>query len=120
MRVAFASCEPLVEDVSAVLPIGVGALSWVICGGESGHVARPMRPAWARRLRDACVEAGTSYWFKQWGEYLPRGQVPEFEPVEYHAGLDVREERGAADFARVGKKAAGALLDGRAWREGTR
>src|ERR1019366_1198152 len=27
-------------------------LDWVIVGGESGHGARPMDPAWARSLRD--------------------------------------------------------------------
>lgn len=42
------SAEPLLGpiDISQYL------LDWVICGGESGHNARPMRPDWARSLRD--------------------------------------------------------------------
>ena len=42
-------------------------LDWVICGGESGPGARPMKPEWARNLRDQCVAAGVLFHFKQWG-----------------------------------------------------
>ena len=44
-------------------------LDWIICGGESGRKARPMHPDWARSLRDQCVEAGVSFYFKQWGAW---------------------------------------------------
>jgi protein gp37 len=73
-----------------------GCLDWIVCGGESGPGARPMHPDWARSLRDECVEAGVPYFFKQWGEY---GPLP------------------SGDLYRVGKKAAGRLLDGRTWDE---
>jgi len=46
-------------------------IHWIICGGESGPGARPMHPNWARQLRDQCVAAGVSFFFKQWGEYCP-------------------------------------------------
>jgi len=46
---------------------------WVIVGGESGPGARPMHPDWARSLRDQCVAAGVSFFFKQWGEWMPVG-----------------------------------------------
>lgn len=42
-------------------------LSWVICGGESGHHARPFDLAWARSLRDQCKEAGVPFFMKQVG-----------------------------------------------------
>ncbi|KKL94833.1 hypothetical protein LCGC14_1860750, partial [marine sediment metagenome] len=42
-------------------------LDWVILGGESGPQARPMDPAWARSVRDQCVEARVPFFFKQWG-----------------------------------------------------
>jgi protein gp37 len=80
------------------------AISWVICGGESGKDARPMRPEWARSLRDQCHAAGVPFFFKQWGEHAP--VVNMFA----HAGADERMER-------VGKKRAGALLDGMKWKE---
>lgn len=66
-------------------------IDWVIAGGESGPHARPSNPAWFRSLRDQCAAAGVSFFFKQWGEYR--------------------------DFVKIGKKAAGALLDGREWLE---
>lgn len=107
----------------------------VIIGGESGAHARPIHPDWARSLRDQCAEAGVAFFFKQWGEWLP--WEPEHGPCwksqngraeDSHAlfpidfdnqtrwrdGLDhVATGESHAAFERVGKKAAGALLDGR-------
>lgn len=42
-------------------------INWVIVGGESGPDARPMKPEWARSLRDQCQAAGVPFFFKQWG-----------------------------------------------------
>lgn len=109
------------------------SIDWVICGGESGHQAAPMRPGWARSLRDQCQAAGVPFLFKQWGEWAPYPDVGT-------AGLsaaDILGDRMAwvapdgrwsveqilpEDFpastvlmSKVGKKAAGRLLDGRLW-----
>lgn len=62
-------------------------LDLIIVGGESGQNARPMHPDWARSISDQCNEAGVDFHFKQWGEFNSNGE-------------------------RVGKKAAGRLLDG--------
>lgn len=80
-------------------------LDWVIVGGESGPGARPMHPDWARSLRDQCAGAGVPFLFKQWGEWLPAMQDgnPERKCWEINA---------SDDPIRVGKKAAGRLLDG--------
>jgi len=78
------------------------ALDWIVAGGESGANARPMHPDWARSLRDQCAEAGVQFLFKQWGEWLPDNQNQSVTPPH--------DERGAI---RVGKKAAGRLLDGK-------
>lgn len=75
-------------------------IDWVIAGGESGPGARPMHPAWVRSLRDQCQEEGVAFHFKQWGEFTPA------DPADAHTAMH-----------RVGKKAAGAMLDGREWRE---
>lgn len=48
-------------------------LDWVVVGGESGP--RPMRPDWVRAMRDQCAAAHVPFFFKQWGSYLPAGQV---------------------------------------------
>jgi len=102
-------------------------IDWVIVGGESGPNARPMHPDWARSLRDQCQAAGVPFLFKQWGEWAPHQTVPGGDEggdlrrghVRYLQG-DGREpdghfRRGDAAVARVGKKAAGRLLDGREW-----
>lgn len=60
--------------VSAPIPHGI---DWVICGGESGHGARPMHPQWARELRDQCVEAHVPFHFKQWGHHIPKTQIAD-------------------------------------------
>lgn len=77
-------------------------LSLVIVGGESGPDARPMRPAWARSLRDQCAAAHISFHFKQWGDWHP-------DALLYR---DI-EGRCPPPNMRIGKKAAGRLLDGR-------
>jgi protein gp37 len=96
------------------------SLHWVIVGGESGHEARPMHPDWVRSLRDQCAAAGVPFLFKQWGEWGPLpeaamvGDAPvgHFAQGQFCAGSIVLG--GSADglMQRIGKKAAGRLLDG--------
>jgi len=83
----------------------VRVLDWVICGGESGPGARPMHPDWARGLRDQCAGAGVPFFFKQWGEWAP---------FRFDTGPDpLMRSLGRVDVWRMGKRAAGRLLDGR-------
>jgi protein gp37 len=103
-------------------------IDWVIVGGESGHGARPMHPNWPRSLRDQCKAAGVPFLFKQHGEYLP---CETYVDAGHRAGesahvVEVDEGFGGlpderhytvikahgAEFVKVGKKAAGRLLDG--------
>ena len=46
-------------------------ISKVIVGGESGHGARPMHPAWVRDIRDQCEAHAVAFFFKQWGAWAP-------------------------------------------------
>jgi protein gp37 len=101
---------------------GTGAphplLSWVVCGGESGPGARPMYPDWARSLRDQCVDAKIPFLYKQWGEWTPTGErgIGRIDGREFLAGEP--DDRGFREvIRRVGKKAAGRVLDGRTWTE---
>lgn len=127
--VRFLSCEPLLGPVAleGLRDAGCGAegcdgtqtdalgglnlcghgyqanrptVSWVIAGGESGPKARPTHPDWFRALRDQCRAADVPFFFKQWGEWAP----------EETSG---RPE--GARLLRVGKRAAGRLLDGQEW-----
>jgi protein gp37 len=67
--VKFASVEPMLGPVPS---LNVEGLDWVIAGGESGVGARPIDPVWVRDLRDRCVDAGVSFFFKQWGGRTPK------------------------------------------------
>lgn len=109
---------------------GKPRLDWVIVGGESGPGARPMHPDWARSIRDQCEAAGVPFFFKQVGEWA--FDVGPHIPVSPGRLAWVRQEDGKVarareverierregaqnwkQVARVGKKAAGALLDGK-------
>jgi protein gp37 len=72
----FVSVEPLLGplDLTPWLP-STGrspAVSWVICGGESGPGSRPLELAWARAIRDQCRAAEVPFFFKQWGGPTPK------------------------------------------------
>jgi protein gp37 len=84
-------------------------VDWIIVGGESGRNARPVHPDWVRSLRDQCSAAEVPFFFKQWGEFWPADQA---QPAELR-GTEHEDDR----LVRIGKKAAGRLLDGRTWDE---
>ena len=110
---------------------GIGnAIDWVIVGGESGYNARPMHPDWARSLRDQCDAAGVPFLFKQHGEWREPMPGEEFDtsmgraakPPAFIISHDGSVRCFEGDrfikpkvVIRVGKKAAGRLLDGREW-----
>lgn len=154
--IRFLSCEPLLGPIQLGIggdfyDYGVGKdesggpkIHQVIAGGESGKDSRPMHPEWAMDLRDQCQEAGVAFFFKQWGDWQPRGDehgcwsvkdsIPgkEQRHVFYtphpnmHTPVTVlrstpHPERGEYYhqwmMQRVGKHAAGRILDGRTWDE---
>jgi len=142
-HVRFLSCEPLLGPVNLTgfngplwgrLPANQ-FIHWVICGGESGHGARPMHPEWARSLRDQCQAAGVPFFFKQWGEWadMSHSQIVASGPAVSASGnvhdwmcqnvtfadntkrtIDAHSwTPHATDLMyRVGKHAAGNKLDG--------
>ena len=113
-------------------------IDWVICGGESGANARPMHPDWARSLRDQCAGVGVAFHFKQWGEWAEIGhdeEGPKVIEVRTQRGRDMHSARATGQIGfiskqgqffateddirararlmhRIGKKAAGRMLDG--------
>ena len=107
-RIHFLSCEPLLGPVT--IPSGI---DWVICGGESGPGARPMHPAWSRSLRDQCAAAGVPFHFKQWGEWQPYKMGTAYCDG-FREAIVVKNGDGPTGWPtyRVGKSAAGRLLDG--------
>lgn len=142
----FLSCEPLLEsvDLSPWLwgpdkackncpkdidcdcycytrpELKLTGLDLVIAGGESGKGSRPSHPDWFRSLRDQSAAAGVPFFFKQWGDWLPidlpagGGNFEHNKPTEV---TDIWSDGAGYLMERVGKKAAGRLLDGREWSE---
>ena len=128
----------------------VGSIDWVIFGGETGPDARVYHPGWEERVRLDCAHNGVAYFRKQWGEYRPGSDAPDgslgatrLEFSRWPIAVVSRDGRVATrrdgqyprlqDFPhgannrdgwvamrRVGRKAAGHLLDGvehQAWPE---
>jgi len=86
----FLSVEPLIGRIGY---LDLDRIDWVIVGGESGPSARPMAVEWAREVRDQCVVAGVSFFFKQWGGLRPKsggrvldGRVWSEYPDHTHRG----------------------------------
>ncbi len=127
----FVSVEPMLGSVSlsSYLLVGEHAcspscdytghpapkLGWVICGGETGPAARPLHPDWVRNIRNQCVAAEVPFFFKHWGEWSwTYAGIPEKakQEIVYSGYGD-----SCTKMWRVGKKIAGAELDGQIWRE---
>lgn len=136
------SCEPLIGPVSLRWPLwqpwetgqvhdeydGLRRISWCIVGGESGPNARPMHIEWARSLRDECAAAGVPFHYKQHGEWAPVAPngpdntrnapcvawpaLDYCQPTSYCHAMNEAYNGGTPCSVRVGKRAAGRLLDG--------
>jgi len=85
--VRFLSVEPLLEDLGK---LDLSDMHWVIVGGESGAMARPMKATWADSVRRQAIAQDVAFFFKQWGAW-------------------------GADGVRRNKKINGRDLDGRRW-----
>lgn len=108
---ALAGCGTDRKNPCQTIPNVFGnLLDWVILGGESGKEARPMNPDWVKSLRDQCVDHGTPFFFKQWGEWAIKyadGFLGDRFTFGGYGGL----------LYKIGKKQAGRLLDGVEWNQ---
>ena len=122
-RVLFVSAEPLLGEVS--LHKWLPQLQWVITGGESLSGSRPSHPDWFRKLRDECLNHKVPFFFKQWGDFAPLAQLPNSDLVRerlcrdlpWHVFPPPRGGEPEVSVYRIGNDAAGAMLDGREFRE---
>lgn len=67
----FVACSPLLEpiDLSAYL----GGIDHVTVSGESGREARVCDYDWVLDIRQQCIEAGITFWFKATGSLFRHG-----------------------------------------------
>ena len=116
--VRFISAEPLLGRLTN---LDLSDIDWLIAGGESGPGARPMHPTWAKELRDRCNQEGVSFFFKQWGAWVPNlesGAVPvTIDGAILDAMPKIMAPGAPVKMRRVGKGAAGRTIDGRTWNE---
>lgn len=99
--VRFISAEPLISHVD--MRGKLDGIHWVIGGGESGsHLSTPAiaekramarrgekgekrwvpredRYHWATDMRDACINQGVAFWWKQWGGPTPKSAGREID-----------------------------------------
>jgi protein gp37 len=91
--VRFLSVEPLIAPIGK---LNLQNIHWVIVGGESGPRARPMKKEWVVDVRNQCVNARVSFFFKQWGGRSPKSggrvldgktwsQFPQFRELRVDA-----------------------------------
>lgn len=64
--IRFLSCEPLLENLK---DLNLDNIDWVIVGGESGILARPMKEEWVISIKKQVDEQGSAFFFKQWGTW---------------------------------------------------
>jgi protein gp37 len=107
--VRFISAEPPLSELSIASWLG-SSIDWVITGGESGPHARPSSPSWFRNLLIQCMHADVPFHFKQWGDWAPGYGINLAA-----ARKTAREVQDGTLMLRLGKKAAGRLLDGETW-----
>jgi protein gp37 len=67
--VRFISAEPLLGRLER---LDLAEIDWLIVGGESGTRHRPISREWVAELRDAALDTGTAFFFKQWGGRTPK------------------------------------------------
>jgi len=68
-RIRFLSLEPLIAPVRR---LDLSEIHWVIVGGESGPLHRPINLDWVRTVRDQCLSEGVAFFFKQVGGPKPK------------------------------------------------
>jgi len=133
-KVKFLSCEPLLGNLGE---LNLNGIDWVICGGESGHKARPMHPDWVENIQIQCKEQGVPFFFKQWGEwqngsdknkpsfaifnngdFIPftKKDTEAYQKKIYLSGDDWNSLNPYV-IAKTGKKKAGSLLNGKQYKE---
>ena len=120
--VRFLSVEPLLEGLGL---LNLAGIHWVIVGGESGPGARPIEKEWVTEIRDQCLEAGVSFFFKQWGRVRKSqtgrtldgqtdDQFPqraEFPVMDKKKRLAVMAEMADSLFLASGKDRTGLIVD---------
>lgn len=121
-KIKFISYEPALQKIDWS---GWEFVDWMIAGGESGHHASPCHPDWIRSARDWSEKNNIPFLFKQWGQFIPSFQAGEKadDIASYKKTYGHRWVKNRIEFpdglcmVKVGKKAAGRILDGKIYNQ---
>ncbi|MFN7703374.1 MAG: DUF5131 family protein [Chryseotalea sp.] len=84
-KIKFLSVEPLIDRIEFDYDKHLKFIKWVIVGGETGKMARPMQMHWVESIFRKTQELGIAYFFKQWGtgSLQPLAEI-DGEPTLYN------------------------------------
>ena len=68
------TCEPLLEEIDLSKYL-TNQIEQVIVGGESGMEARPCDFNWIKKIREDCIKANVSFYFKQTGTHFVKDET---------------------------------------------
>lgn len=75
MKRKFISCSPMLGPID--LTPYLSGVDHVTVSGESGKEARELDYDWILSIREQCVKAGVTFWFKSTGTFFKRDGVVE-------------------------------------------
>lgn len=80
----FIACAPLLDPID--LSPYLGGIEHVTVGGETGREARECDYDWVLDIREQCVNAGITFWFKNTGSFFKRdGVVHKINPFKQNS-----------------------------------
>lgn len=91
----FIACAPLLEEID--LTPYLHGVDHVTVGGETGREARECDYNWVLHIREQCVKANTTFWFKNTGSFFKRnGIVEKINPFKQNSmakdlGIDISD-----------------------------
>ena len=89
----FVACAPILGAID--LSPYLGGVEHVSVGGETGREARECNYDWVLDIREQCVKAGVTFWFKNTGSFFRReGVVQKVNPFKQNSlakelGIDI-------------------------------
>jgi protein gp37 len=89
----FVACAPLLGPVD--LSPYLSGIEHVSVGGETGREARVCEYDWVLDIREQCVNADVTFWFKNTGSFFKRdGEILKINPFKQNSiakelGIDI-------------------------------
>lgn len=112
----FLSIEPMLSEIDlykrwpqlALRYYTINSFDWIIVGGQNGHNSIPMKQEWVDSIIDQCEENDKPFFFKGWGQWIPKcGFCPREKSKEFFGET----------YFKKSKNLLGHTIDGQYYRE---